>query len=51
MPDVDVANTSLLPAGGAGWQGRLRERLKERLGPVRSGRAETVAEARRRIVT
>ena len=51
MPDVDVANTSLLPAGGAGWQGRLRERLKERLGPVRSGRAETIAEARRRIVT
>jgi len=55
MPDVDVANTGLVPSGGAGWQGRLqvrlKERLKERLGPTRSGRAETIAEARRRIVT
>ena len=55
MPDVDVANTGLLPAGGPGWheraQDRLQERLQERLGPARSGRSEASAWARRLTVT
>ncbi len=55
MPDVDVANTGLLPAGGPGWQERaqerLQERLHERLGPARSGRSEAAAWSRRLIVT
>ncbi|CAO4175650.1 exopolysaccharide biosynthesis polyprenyl glycosylphosphotransferase [Methylorubrum populi] len=64
MPDVEVANTGLLPAGGAGWQESLgaerrgherrgQERLgQERLGPKRSGRSsEAASRARRLIVT
>lgn len=66
MPDVDVANTGILPAGGPGWQervkgrvqeslqgslqGSLQERLQERVGAARSG-SEATAWARRRIVT
>ncbi|HEV2543647.1 MAG TPA: sugar transferase [Methylobacterium sp.] len=55
MPDVDVVNTGLLPAGGPSWQeraqDRLQERLQERLGPARPGRSEAAAWARRLTVT
>ncbi len=47
MPDVDVANPGLLPVGRAGWP----ERLPDRLGPARPGRAEAAARARGLIVT
>ncbi|MBB2962097.1 exopolysaccharide biosynthesis polyprenyl glycosylphosphotransferase [Methylobacterium sp. R2-1] len=62
MPDVDVVNTGLLPAGAPGWkdrvqervqerlQERLQDRLQERVGPARSRRSEATAWPRRLIV-